>query len=120
MQHLAAYPSGDEAKNIIWFSEAKHWFGFFSSVFVAFIKMLVIPLILPIIKVIIEINENIKVSSLIGTSLFWILFSTALAAILGVSLALNFGLGEGLSVNEGTRQIREIATFTSILPKFNP
>ncbi|MDL0114827.1 cation:dicarboxylase symporter family transporter [Campylobacter felis] len=121
LQHLAAYPSGDEAKNIIWFSEAKHWFGFFSSVFVAFIKMLVIPLIFAcIIKVIIEINQDIKVSSLIGTSLFWILFSTALAAILGVSLALNFGLGEGLSVNEGTRQIREIATFTSILQNLIP
>ena len=121
LQHLAAYPSGDEAKNIIWFSEAKHWFGFFSSVFVAFIKMLVIPLIFACItKVIIEINQDIKVSSLIGTSLFWILFSTALAAILGVSLALNFGLGEGLSVNEGTRQIREIATFTSILQNLIP
>ncbi|MDO4674348.1 cation:dicarboxylase symporter family transporter [Campylobacter sp.] len=121
LQHLAAYPDANEAKSIVWFGEAKHWLGFFSGVFVSFIKMLVIPLIFAcIIKVIIEIDKDMKITALIGTSLFWILFSTALAAMLGVFLALSFGLGEGFGQTEGTRQIREISSFTDILKNLIP
>ncbi|TLD84435.1 cation:dicarboxylase symporter family transporter [Helicobacter sp. MIT 11-5569] len=121
LQYLADYPSANEAKAIIWFDEAKHWFGFFSAVFVAFIKMLVIPLIFScIVKVIIEIDKDVKISSLLSVSLFWILFSTALAAIVGLSLAVVFDLGKNIILDEGTRQIREIATLTSILQNLIP
>ncbi|MEE6530755.1 hypothetical protein VWM68_10375, partial [Campylobacter coli] len=40
LQYLAQFPDSKEASAIIWYNEAKHWFGFVSSVFVAFIKML--------------------------------------------------------------------------------
>lgn len=118
LQHLAGYPSGQE---VLWYSQSQHWFAFFSAVFVAFIKMLVIPLIFAcIIKVIIEIDKDIKVSSLLGISLFWILFSTALAAIVGLSLAAMFDLGKNMVLEEGSRQIREITTLTSILKNLIP
>lgn len=121
LQYLAGYPSADEAKNILWFEEAKHWLGFFGGVFVSFIKMLVIPLVFAcIIKVIVDIDKGIKISSLLGVGLFWILFSTALAAILGLSLALIFDLGANLSVVEGTKQIREISSLTSIVQNLIP
>lgn len=121
LQHLADYPNATAAKEIIWYAEARHWFAFFSAVFVAFIKMLVIPLIFAcIVKVIIEINKDIKISSLLGVSLFWVLFSTALAAIVGLSLAIVFDLGKNIALNEGIRQIREITTFTSILQNLIP
>ncbi len=116
LQYLAQFPDSKEASAIIWYNEAKHWFGFASSIFVAFIKMLVIPLVgICIVKVIIEIDKNIKISSLLGISLFWILFSTAIAASLGILLAYNFQLGDNFTVHEGTRQIREIQTFSSII-----
>ncbi|EAI6869161.1 cation:dicarboxylase symporter family transporter [Campylobacter coli] len=116
LQYLAQFPDSKEASAIIWYNEAKHWFGFVSSVFVAFIKMLVIPLVgICIIKVIIEIDKNIKISSLLSISLFWILFSTAIAASLGILLAYNFQLGDNFTAYEGTRQIREIQTFSSII-----
>lgn len=116
LQYLAQFPDSKEASTIIWYNEAKHWFGFVSSVFVAFIKMLVIPLVgICIIKVIIEIDKNIKISSLLGISLFWILFSTAIAASLGILLAYNFQLGDNFTAYEGARQIREIQTFSSII-----
>ena len=102
--------------NAIWYKEASHWFGFFSSVFVAFIKMLIIPLIsVCIVKVIIEIDKNIKISSLLGVGMFWILLSTSIAAILGVSLAYSFDLGQSFAIEEGTRKIREIQSFSSII-----
>ncbi|NES53742.1 cation:dicarboxylase symporter family transporter, partial [Escherichia coli] len=81
--------------------------AFVSSVFVAFIKMLVVPLVsICIIKVIIEIDKNIKISSLLGISLFWILFSTAIAATLGIFLGYSFDLGSNLAIHEGDKQIR--------------
>lgn len=116
LQYLAQFPDSKEASAIIWYNEARHWFGFVSSIFVAFIKMLVIPLVgICIVKVIIEIDKNIKISSLLSISLFWILFSTAIAASLGILLAYNFQLGDNFTVHEGTRQIREIQTFSSII-----
>lgn len=116
LQYLAQFPDSKEASAIIWYNEVKHWFGFLSSIFVAFIKMLVIPLVgICIVKVIIEIDKNIKISSLLSISLFWILFSTAIAASLGILLAYNFQLGDNFTVHEGTRQIREIQTFSSII-----
>lgn len=120
LQYLANYPNAEQAKNIVWFSQSKHWFSFFSSVFIAFIKMLVIPLVsICIVKVIIEIDKNIKISSLLVASLFWILFSTAIAAALGVILAYNFNLGSGF-ITEGSKQIREIKTFSSIILNLLP
>ncbi|ECR3049222.1 cation:dicarboxylase symporter family transporter [Campylobacter coli] len=116
LQYLAQFPDSKEVSAIIWYNEAKHWFGFVSSIFVAFIKMLVIPLVgICIVKVIIEIDKNIKISSLLSISLFWILFSTAIAASLGILLAYNFQLGDNFTVHEETRQIREIQTFSSII-----
>lgn len=120
LQYLAEYPNAQQAKDIVWFSESKHWFSFFSSVFIAFIKMLVIPLVsICIVKVIIEIDKNIKISSLLGLSLFWILLTTAIAATLGVFLAYHFNLGSGFNV-QGTREIREIKSFSSIILNLLP
>ncbi len=116
LQYLADFPSKEQANNLLWFNQTKHWLGFFSSIFVAFIKMLVVPLVsICIVKVIIEIDKNIKISSLLGISLFWILFSTAIAASLGIFLGYSFNLGNNFTIHEGTRQIREIQTFSSII-----
>lgn len=116
LQYLANFPDAEEASNILWYSETKHWFAFVSSVFVAFIKMLVVPLVsICIIKVIIEIDKNIKISSLLGISLFWILFSTAIAATLGIFLGYSFDLGSNFAIHEGDKQIREIQTFSNII-----
>ncbi|MCW1360827.1 cation:dicarboxylase symporter family transporter [Campylobacter sp. US33a] len=114
LQFLADFPQKNT--DIIWYNEVKHWLSFFSAVFVAFIKMLVIPLVsVCIVKVIIEIDKNIKISSLLSISLFWILFSTAIAAALGVALAFYFDLGSAFTHSENTSKIREIQSFSSII-----
>lgn len=119
LQFFADFPDKENA--VLWFKEAKHYFSFFSSVFVAFIKMLVIPLVsVCIIKVIIEIDKNIKLSSLLSISLFWILFSTAIAAIIGLALAYMFDLGSNFNDSAGTRELREIQSFSSIILNLIP
>ena len=116
LQYAADFPDKEAAANIAWFSEVRHWFGFFSALFVSFIKMLVIPLVsVCIVKVIIEIDKDIKVSSLLGVSLFWILFSTALAAMIGVALAYYFELGNHFIHHDNSRQIREVSSFSNII-----
>lgn len=119
LQFFADFPDKENA--VLWFKEVKHYFSFFSSVFVAFIKMLVIPLVsICIIKVIIEIDKNIKLSSLLSISLFWILFSTAIAAIIGLALAYMFDLGSNFNDNAGARELREIQSFSSIILNLIP
>lgn len=119
LQFFADFPDKENA--VLWFKEVKHYFSFFSSVFVAFIKMLVIPLVsVCIIKVIIEIDKNIKLSSLLSISLFWILFSTAIAAIIGLALAYMFDLGSNFNDNAGARELREIQSFSSIILNLIP
>lgn len=119
LQFFADFPDKENA--VLWFKEAKHYFSFFSSVFVAFIKMLVIPLVsVCIIKVIIEIDKNIKLSSLLSISLFWMLFSTAIAAIIGLALAYMFDLGSNFNDNAGARELREIQSFSSIILNLIP
>ena len=119
LQFLADFPQKEN--DIVWFNEARHYFSFFASIFIAFIKMLVLPLIsICIVKVIIEIDKNIKISSLLGVSLFWILFSTAIAAFVGIILSYIFSLGSSFNEAAGTREIREIQTFSSIILNLIP
>ncbi|MPV92889.1 cation:dicarboxylate symporter family transporter [Campylobacter hepaticus] len=121
LQYLADFPNIKELNNITWYNEIRHWFTFISSIFIGFIKMLIVPLIsICIIKVIIEIDKNIKISSLLGISLFWILFSTAIAATLGIILGYSFNLGSNFALYEGSRQIREIQTFSNIILELIP
>lgn len=116
LQWAADFPSKEVADNIIWLKEVRHWFAFFSAIFVSFIKMLVIPLVsVCIVKVIVEIDKDIKIGSLLGISLFWILFSTAIAACVGVSLAYAFDLGSNFIHSDHSRQIRDIQSFSDII-----
>ncbi|MBM0637539.1 cation:dicarboxylase symporter family transporter [Campylobacter sp. VicNov18] len=116
LQYLANFPDSKEINSIVWYNETKHWLGFISSIFVGFIKMLIVPLIsVCIIKVLIEIDKNIKISSLLSISLFWILLSTTIAASLGIFLAYSFHLGSDFAMLKGKASEREIQTFSNII-----
>ncbi|PAF50527.1 cation:dicarboxylase symporter family transporter [Helicobacter sp. 13S00477-4] len=116
LQSIAGYPQQDEMKHIAWFAEVKVWLGFFGKAFVHFIKMLVIPIILfSMIRVILNIDNGINLKALLSRSIFWLLFTTAIAASVGIFLAVTFGLGENFSAYVGDKQIREVKTFTDVL-----
>ncbi len=116
LQYLADYPSVLEAKKNLWYSEIKIWLSFVTAVFIGFIKMLVIPIIgISIIKVIMDLDKDIKIYSLLRLSLFWILFITAVAAVIGITLGWYFELGLGFNIQAGEREIREVLTMPQIL-----
>ncbi|PAF41110.1 cation:dicarboxylase symporter family transporter [Helicobacter sp. 11S03491-1] len=116
LQSIAGYPSSDQIHHIAWLVEIKVWFGLFGKAFVGFIKMLVIPIILfSMIRIILRIDNGINLRALLSRSIFWLLFTTAIAASVGIILALNFGLGENSGAYIGDKQIREVKTFVDVL-----
>lgn len=116
LQYLAGYPDVKSAKEIIWFNEVKTWFSFVSTAFIGFIKMLVIPIIsVSIIKVVMNLSKDIKVASLLLYSLFWILFTTAIAACVGLLLGWYFELGSGFDIQIGNREAKDVLSITDIL-----
>ncbi|PAF48231.1 sodium:dicarboxylate symporter [Helicobacter sp. 12S02232-10] len=116
LQSMAGFPQYDQMQNIPWLFEIKIWFGFFGKAFVSFIKMLVIPIILfSMIRIILHIDNGINLKALLSRSLFWLLFTTAIAASLGITLAVCFGLGENFNAYVGDKAIREVKTFADVL-----
>ncbi|MDO7253095.1 cation:dicarboxylate symporter family transporter [Helicobacter cappadocius] len=116
LQAIAGYPDQNQMKNILWLVEIKTWFSFFGKAFVSFIKMLVVPIILfSLIRIILRIDNGVNLKALLGRSVFWLLFTTAIAASVGIFLAVNFGLGQNLqSISDGA-EIRNVKTFTDVL-----
>lgn len=120
MQYFAGFPQGgmgEISKNpsLIWFYESYTWISFVASVFVSFLKLLVVPIVMVgILYVILSLKSDIKVYSLFSRSLFWLLLTTAIASSIGVALGVYFGLGDGF-VLEGSREIREVNSLNRIL-----
>lgn len=77
-----------------WMKEVTIWYGLVGSAFIAFIRMLVIPLIfVSIIKVIIDFAGKENLPKIAFRGIFWLLFTTGIACTLGIILANLFNLG---------------------------
>ncbi len=92
IQAFAGFPT--EAST--WMKEIAIWYGLPGRAFVAFIRMLVIPLIfVSIVKVILDFSERENLPKIATRGVFWLLFTTAIACVIGILLANFFGLGIG-------------------------
>ncbi len=111
---------GFPAKASIWMQETAIWYGLVGRAFVAFIRMLVIPLIfVSIVKVILDFSGKKDLPKIAFHGVFWLLFTTAIACILGIVLANLFSLGQGVTAGS-TAQIKEytniVDTFIRLIP----
>lgn len=120
MQFYAGFPNGSlevfrADPSLRWFYESYVWFGFFASVFVSFLKLLVIPIVMVgILYVILNLKSSVKFSSLFIRSAFWLLLTTGIACIFAVSLGAYFDLGSGIGIEEGIKSAREIKSLDQI------
>lgn len=120
MQVYAGFPEGtvDQFKtnqNLRWLYESYAWFQFFATVFVSFLKLLVVPIVLAgILYVVLNLKTDVQFSSLFVRSTFWLLLTTAIACIFAVSLGVYFDLGSGIGIVEGSRSAREIKSLDQI------
>ncbi|OCG34333.1 hypothetical protein A9G29_03245 [Gilliamella sp. Fer2-1] len=90
IQAVAGFPD----ISTIWMQETATWYGLFGRAFIAFIRMLVIPLIfVSIVKVIIDFSGKKNLPQIAFRGIFWLLFTTAIACIVGILLANLFALG---------------------------
>lgn len=102
IQGVAHFP----AEASVWMKETAIWYGLVGRAFVAFIRMLVIPLIfVSIIKVILDFSGKKDLPKIALHGMFWLLFTTAIACALGIVLANLFNLGLGLHAADTEKMI---------------
>lgn len=102
VQGVAGFP----AEALVWMKESAIWYGLVGRAFVAFVRMLVIPLIfVSIVKVILDFGGNKDLPRVAMRGMFWLLSTTAVACVLGIVLANLFSLGAGVHAAEGEKMI---------------
>ena len=117
IQAMAGFPTTPKT----WMQEIANWYGLFGRAFIAFIRMLVIPLIfVSIVKVIIDFSGKKNLPQIAFRGIFWLLFTTAIACIVGIILANLFELGEMSSTSvhhaEAKQYTSIIDTFVNLIP----
>lgn len=117
IQTVAGFPNTSNH----WMQEIATWYGLFGRAFIAFIRMLVIPLIfVSIVKVIIDFSGKENLPQIAFRGIFWLLFTTAIACLVGIILANLFSLGEISSTTVHQAQAKQytniIDTFINLIP----
>ena len=112
IQWIAGSPK--DPSKVTWLSEDTQWYGLFGYGFMDLLKMLVVPLVfLSIIRVIINMKgENL--GKLTSRSIFMLLITTAIAAIIGIIVGNVMNLGVGVNIGDVNNNI-EIREVTSII-----
>ncbi|MEN3930372.1 cation:dicarboxylase symporter family transporter [Microvirga sp. W0021] len=101
IQAVAGFP----VKATGWMNEISIWYGLPGRAFVAFIRMLVIPLIfVSIVKVVLDFSGQENLPKIATRGIFWLLFTTGIACVIGIVLANAFGLGLETAVVTSSEQ----------------
>ena len=124
IQVVAQFPDTATIKSTPWIQETITWYGLFGSAFVAFIQMLVFPIItISLIQVILNLKSDLNISSLVKRTLFWLMFTTGVAALVGVTLSIVTNLGSNMIIGQTTRTSRDVVdlvqVFLNLIPR-NP
>jgi L-cystine uptake protein TcyP (sodium:dicarboxylate symporter family) len=102
IQAVAQFP----VEASVWMKETAIWYGLVGRAFIAFIRMLVIPLIfVSIIKVILDFAGKKDLPRIALHGIGWLLFTTAIACVLGITLANLFNLGLGVHAADTEKMI---------------
>lgn len=122
IQFIAKFPS--DPSQITWLNEVTKWYGLFGYGFMDLLKMLVVPLVfVSIIRVIMNMKEGENLGKLTSKSVFMLLGTTAIAAIIGLIVGNFFKLGVGSEAVQAVDEMREIMpvvdTIRGLLPS-NP
>lgn len=117
IQAIGGFP----AQPSVWMNEISIWYGLAGRAFISFIRMLVIPLIfVSIVKVILDFAGKENLPKIAFRGIFWLLFTTGIACILGIILANIFNLGASTSTVTFTAQAKEytnlVDTFIRLIP----
>ncbi len=116
LQAIAGFPTPEVIAKTAWLQETIVWYGLFGRAFVAFIRMLVIPIILvSMIRVILSLKSDFNIKALVSRSIFWLLATTGIAAIVGIVLSLLVNLGGNIAVEASERASRDVQSIVDVL-----
>lgn len=117
---IQAWQGFPDQANIV-LKETATWYRLFGRTFIAFIRMLVIPLVfVSIVKVILDFGGDQRLTKVARRGIFWLLFTTGIAALLGIFIANIMNLGYGDALVETAAKEREyttlVDTFVNLVP----
>lgn len=109
IQAVAGFPE----KSTVWMQEATIWYGLPGRAFVSFIRMLVIPLIfVSIVKVILDFAGKENLPKMAMRGIFWLLFTTGIACVIGIVLSNLLGLGVGAQAVQSSSRVSRSPTWS--------
>jgi L-cystine uptake protein TcyP (sodium:dicarboxylate symporter family) len=114
VQLVAGFPS--DITEVKWIGEVIKWYSLFGNGFMALLKMLVVPLVfLSILKVIVNMKDQQSLGKITGRSIFVLLGTTAIAAIVAIVIGNLFKLGVGVEAVEGKAELKDISSFVDTM-----
>lgn len=97
-------------------AETTKWYGLVGNGFMDLIRMIVVPLIIvSIIHVIINMEESSNIGKLTKNTLVITLVMVIIAAIVGLIVGVLFKVGSGMTVEGGTREIKQVKTMVDTI-----
>lgn len=123
IQLIAGFPS--DPSNVVWMAESSKWYGLLGYGFMDLLKMLVVPLVfISIIRVIMNLKQGENIGKLTGRTIFMLLGTTFIAALVGIVVGNLFKLGLGSEIAHKSQEtLREVTpivdTLRGLLPS-NP
>ncbi|ASM40192.1 cation:dicarboxylase symporter family transporter [Campylobacter sp. RM12327] len=97
------------------------WFKFIIVMFISFLKLLIIPIIFfGIIRVIINLDQNVKFKNIFGISFSYLMITTAIASLIGITLAIVMQVGSGTINQTTTKIIKEVKPINEVILDFIP
>lgn len=104
-----------------WMKESAIWYGLPGRAFIAFIRMLIIPLIfVSIVKVILDFSGKENLPKIAIRGIFWLLFTTGIAVLIGIILGNIFSLGADIVNEAHTANIREYKNIVDVIVNLIP
>ncbi|MDO5520135.1 MAG: cation:dicarboxylase symporter family transporter [bacterium] len=118
IQFSAGFPK--DPGSIKWLNEVSSWYGLVGNGYMDLLKMLVVPLVFfSIVRVIMNMKGD-NLGKMTGKTIGMLVGTTLIAAIIGIFLGSVFNLGNGLTMEDKSAEIRELTTmvdtFRGLLP----
>lgn len=114
VQAVAKFPK--DPSTVSWINEVNKWYGLIGYGFMDLLKMLVVPLVLlSIIRVIINMKDGVDLKKLTSRSIFTLLGTTTMAAIVAIFIGNLFKLGVGEVVVSTPNEMKEITSMVDTL-----
>ncbi|WP_317367820.1 cation:dicarboxylate symporter family transporter [uncultured Tyzzerella sp.] len=106
----------DVPMEITFVVETTKWYSLFGNGFIDLIRMLVIPLVMvSIIHVIVNMKDGADIGALTKKTLIVTVIMVSISVIVGLAIGMLFKVGSGMSIEQGSAEIKDVSTIVDTL-----